>query len=357
MEKKGYLLLANGKLFEGVLRGAQKSATAELVFTTAMSGYMDVLTDPSYEGQIVIQTFPTIGNPGVIAPECSGSHLSGYVVRELCDTPSNFRCEGKLEDFLAEQGIPCLTGVDTRALTRCIRNNGVMNAAILTEKPADVAAAAAELAAAKITVSLPQEDVSTITTAAGEGKHHVVLWNFGAKGAIQRELEERGCTVTVVPANACAEDILRLAPDGVVLGSGAGDPAEQTAIIEQIGNVCKQRLPMLGIGLGHQLLALSQGAATSKMKYGHRGGNQPAKDVKTGQVYMTAQAHGYVVEGNTLPENIAVRYVNINDGTCEGVDYIGMPAFSVQFHPESDGGPLDTRFLFDRFVAMMEGRK
>ena len=221
MEKKGYLLLANGKLFEGVLRGAQKSATAELVSTTAMSGYMDVLTDPSYEGQIVIQTFPTIGNPGVIAPECSGSHLSGYVVRELCDTPSNFRCEGKLEGFLAEQGIPCLTGVDTRALTRCIRNNGVMNAAILTEKPADVAAAAAELAAAKITVSLPQEDVSTITTAAGEGKHHVVLWNFGAKGAIQRELEERGCTVTVVPANACAEDILRLAPDGVVLGSGA----------------------------------------------------------------------------------------------------------------------------------------
>lgn len=357
MEKKGYLLLANGQLFEGVLRGAQKSATAELVFTTAMSGYMETLTDPSYEGQIVIQTFPTIGNPGVIAPEKGGAHLAGYVVRELCDTPSNFRCEGTLDEFLKELDVPCLTGVDTRALTRAIRNNGVMNAAILTEKPDDVAAAAAELAKAKIVITLPQEDMSTVTTAAGEGKHHVVLWNFGAKAAIQRELEERGCTVTCVPANANAKDIIRLAPDGVVLGNGAGNPADYADIAAQIAEVCKQRIPMLGVGLGHQLLAISQGAVTSKMKYGHRGGNQPAKDVKTGQVYMTAQSHGYVVDIDTLPETVAIRYVNINDGTCEGLDYIGMPAFSVQFHPESDGGPLDTRFLFDRFVAMMEGRK
>ena len=357
MDKKGYLLLANGQLFEGVLRGAHKSVTAELVFTTAMSGYMETLTDPSYEGQIVIQTFPTIGNPGVIAPEVAGAHLSGYIVRELCDTPSNFRCEGKLDDFLKELDVPCLTDIDTRALTRCIRNNGVMNAAILTEKPQDVAAAAAELANTTVCVTLPQEDVGTSTTAAGEGKHHVVLWNFGAKAAIQRELESRGCTVTCVPANANAKDILRLAPDGVVLGNGAGDPAYHADVAAQIAEVAKQRIPMLGIGLGHQLLALNQGAATSKMKYGHRGGNQPAKDVKTGQVYMTAQSHGYVVDADTLPENVALRYVNINDGTCEGLDYIGMPAFSVQFHPEADGGPLDTRFLFDRFVAMMEGRK
>lgn len=355
MEKKGYLLLANGQLFEGVLQGAQQAATGEMVFTTATSGYMELLTDASYEGQIVVQTFPTIGNPGVIAPQPAAKHLAGYVVRELCEKPSNFRCEGTLDEYLAAQGIPCLTGVDTRALTRTIRNNGEMNAAILLEKPEDIEAAAAALRAAKPFVpALTDGEVVYPTT---EGKYSVVLWDMGSSEGLKLQLEARNCSVTCVPATTRAEDIIKLAPDGVVLGNGAGNPADYQLVIGQIAEVCKRRIPVFGVGLGHQLLALSQGATTFRLSHGHRGGNQPAKDVKKGLTFMTAQSHSYCVDKETLPSTAAVRYENANDGTCEGIDYLDMPAFSVQFHPEAEGGPLDTRFLFDRFIAMMNGRK
>ncbi len=359
MKKKGYLLLADGQLFEGELRGAEKSVMAELVFTTAMTGYLETLTDPSYEGQIVIQTFPTIGNYGVIPSdfESAAPRLSGYVVRELCDTPSNFRSEGALDEYLKARGVPCLTQVDTRALTRRIRDAGVMNAALLTELPEDVAALTAKLRALPFHPSIQDVTCAQARPAAAKGAYNVVLWDFGAKDNIRRELENRGCAVTVVPADTAAEAILALKPDGVMLSNGPGDPADNTRVFAELRALCQRRVPLFGICLGHQLLALSQGAATVKLKYGHRGANQPARDVKTGLSYMTSQNHGFAVDVASLPDNATLRFVNGNDGTCEGLDYTDMPAFSVQFHPEAAGGPLDTRFLFDRFIALMGGNK
>ena len=357
--KKGYLLLANGQLYQGTLLGAEKSVMAELVFTTAMTGYLETLTDPSYEGQIVIQTFPTIGNYGVIGEdfESRAPKLSGYIAREISDAPCNFRSEGRLGEWLAARGVPCLTGVDTRALTRTIRNAGVMNAALLTEKPADVDALAEQLKALPFHPSIQDVTCEGIVPPRTEGKYRVALWDFGAKENIQRELERRGCAVTVVPAGATAKDILDLNPDGLMLSNGPGDPADNTEVIRNLQELMRRSIPTFGICLGHQLLALSQGAKTVKLKYGHRGANQPARDVKTGLSYMTSQNHGFAVDIDTLPAGASLRFVNGNDGTCEGVDYTGMPAFSVQFHPEACGGPLDTRFLFDRFIAMMGGNK
>lgn len=359
MSKKGYLLLANGQLFEGKLRGAEKSVMAELVFNTAMTGYMETLTDPSYAGQIVIQTFPAIGNYGVIPPdfESDAPRLSGYIVRELCDEPNNFRCVGKLNDFLVERGIPCLTGVDTRALTRILRSEGVMNAAILTEKPENLDEVTAQLKALAFHPSVQAATCKEVLPAKGQGRYHVVLWDFGAKANIERELEKRGCAVTCVPADTTCEEILSLNPDGVMISNGPGDPQDNVAAISELQALCRHGIPLFGICLGHQLMALSQGGATVKLKYGHRGGNQPAKDVKTGLSYMTSQNHGFAVDLDSLPENASLRFINGNDGTCEGIDYVDMPAFSVQFHPEACGGPLDTRFLFDRFIALMGGNK
>lgn len=358
MEKKGYLLLADGSLYEGELRGAQKDARAELVFTTGMVGYMETLTDPVYEGQIVVQTFPCIGNYGVIPfeGEAPRPRLSGYVVRELCDEPSNFRCEGVLEDYLKAEGVTCLMGVDTRAIARRLRDNGVMNAAILTEKPADIAAAAAALAEENAQPNVLEASCQETVPAQGKGLHHVVLWDFGAKSEIMSELLRRSCTVTCVPASATAAEIAALQPDGVMLSNGAGDPAANVGVISELQALCEKGLPVFGVGLGHQLLALSQGGSTIRLAYGHRGGNQPIRDVKTGLNYITSQNHGYAVDLDNLPANASVRFVNCNDGTCEGLEY-DMPFFSVQFMPEACGGPHDTRFLFDRFIALMGGNK
>lgn len=359
MEKKGYLLLADGQLVEGILRGAQKEAKAELVFTTGMVGYIETLTDPSYNGQIVIQTFPCIGNYGMIPEDAESPkpRLAGYVVRELCDEPCNFRSEGNLDDFLKAQGIPCLTGVDTRALTRKLRDYGVMNAAILTEKPANIEEAAAQLKAMPFHPSVQEVSCTEIRQPETKGIYHVVLWDFGAKANIQRELEKRGCAVTCVPASTTCEEIMALQPDGVMLSNGPGDPSDNVEVIEELQALCKKDVPIFGICLGHQLLALSQGAKILKLKYGHRGANQPVKDVKTDLNYITSQNHGFAVDMDCLPENASVRFVNCNDGTCEGLDYTNMLAYSVQFHPEACSGPLDTRFLFDRFIAMMGGKK
>ncbi len=404
MEKKGYLLLADGQLFEGVRFGADKDVYAELVFTTAMTGYLETITDPSYTGQIVIQTFPSIGNYGVIPEDFESKRpgLSAYIVRECCDTPSNFRSQGTLSDYLKEQGIPGLCGVDTRQLTRRIRSAGVMNAALLMEKPEDMDAILAKLRALPFHPCVQDVSCKSVQEGQTEGKYHVVMWDFGAKDSIQHCLEERGCHVTRVPADTTADEILALKPDGVMLSNGPGDPADNTRIIEQLAllethkiptfGIClghqllalsqgakarklkyghrgenqpriieqlalleTHKIPTFGICLGHQLLALSQGAKARKLKYGHRGENQPAKDLVTGLSYMTSQNHGFAVDAETLPPHAVLRFVNGNDGTCEGLDYQGMPAFSVQFHPEACGGPLDTLFLFDRFIQMMGG--
>lgn len=359
LEQKAYLILENGQVFEGRRFGADGNITGEIVFTTAMTGYLETLTDPSYYGQMVVQTFPLIGNYGVIPSdfESSQPNVRAYIVREWCQEPSNFRNEGVLDAFLKSNNIIGLYDIDTRALTRIIREYGVMNARISSSKE-DAEAAPDRLKAYKIIEAVPSVSCKEVQRASGsDADFQVVLWDFGAKANIQRELEKRGCAVTVVPSSATGDQIAALRPDGVMLSNGPGDPAENTGIIHELNALCEHKIPLFGICLGHQLLALSQGAKTAKLKYGHRGANQPVKHLGSGRVYITSQNHGYAVVNDTLPANAVMSFINANDGTSEGIDYTDMPAFSVQFHPEAAGGPLDTAFLFDRFVQMMkEGR-
>lgn len=359
MEQQAYLVLENGTVFQGFRFGASRDAVGELVFTTAMTGYLETLTDPSFFGQLVVQTFPLIGNYGVIPEdfESDSPVLHGYIVRDWCQEPSNFRCQGDLDTFLKERNIPGLYGIDTRALTRIVREAGVMNARILGHPPTAADVEALKSFRIQGAVKAVSGDAETVRKPEGEIKHRIVLWSFGAKRNIERELVRRGCEVTVVPAHTTAERILSLQPDGIMLSNGPGDPMDNPDIVEQLRLVCEKKIPMFGICLGHQLLALAQGARTEKMKYGHRGENQPAKDTQTGQVYITAQNHGYTVVNDSLPDNAELRFVNVNDGTCEGIRYTDMPAFTVQFHPEACGGPLDTEFLFDAFIESVEGAK
>lgn len=358
MRKDGYLILRNGMVFRGEMFGADTEVTGELVFTTAMTGYLETLTDPSYYGQIVIQTFPLIGNYGVIPQdfESSGISLKGYIVRQWCQAPSNFRNEGKLDAFLSQHGVAALCGIDTRALTRIVREYGVMNARI-SRSPELTAQERQELEDYRVRNAVMSVSGQKRTLTGDRTDYRVVLWDFGAKENIARELVKRGCEVTVMPAGSTAEEIAELAPDGIMLSNGPGDPAENTGIIRELAKLCRHRIPTFGICLGHQLLALSQGAVTSKLKYGHRGANQPAKELASGRVYITSQNHGYAVEADSLPGSARLSFINANDGTCEGVEYTDMPAFTVQFHPEACGGPRDTAFLFDRFIDLMKEGK
>ena len=349
---KRYLTLEDGTTFVGEGFGAAADAVGELVFTTGMCGYIETLTDPSYAGQIVVQTFPMIGNYGIIQSDFEGKcAVRGYVVHEWCDTPSNFRAAGDLDAYLRSVGVPGIAGIDTRALTRILRECGTMNATITDAVPADLAAVRAYAvtdAVAAVTCA-----AATVYPAEGETHYRVALLDFGAKRNIIRSLTARGCTVTVYPASTPAADILAAAPDGVMLSNGPGDPAENTAIIAEIGKLLG-RVPVFGICLGHQLMALAVGGSTVKLKYGHHGVNQPARDLVGGRTYITSQNHGYAVVGDSLPCG-EVRFVNANDGTCEGIDYPALRAFSVQFHPEACAGPHDTAFLFDRFCNLMKG--
>ena len=350
--KKGYLILQDGQVFEGVRFGAETDTVGELVFTTGMCGYVETLTDPSYAGQIVMQTYPLIGNYGIIREDFEGACcVKGYVVREYCDTPSNFRTDCDLDTYLKEQGVPGLCGVDTRELTRIIREHGVMNAAICDEIPADLTPIKTYAITGVVeAVSCKEPDRYQ---AEGEERFRVSLLDYGAKRNIVRELQKRGCTVTVLPATTSAEEILAADPDGVMLSNGPGDPAENTYQIEQIRKLLGKG-PMFGICLGHQLTALAAGGSTYKLKYGHRGVNQPVRDLNGVRTYITSQNHGYAVDGDTVKLG-KVRFVNANDGTCEGIDYPELKAFTVQFHPEACTGPKDTSFLFDQFVELMKG--
>ena len=357
--QKAYLILENGTIFEGKSFGQTGETVGEIVFTTAMTGYLETLTDPSYYGQIVVQTFPLIGNYGVIPSdfESSHPHVKGYIVRDWCQEPSNFRCEGDLDTFLKQEGIIGLYGIDTRALTKIVRESGVMNGKIVMEGTTDFGLT--ELKKYKIIDAVKNTTCKEEVTYKPEGeiKHRICLLDLGAKANICRELVNRGCEVTVMPSCTEAERIFELNPDGVMLSNGPGDPAENVEVIEEIKKICEKKIPTFGICLGHQLLALSQGAKTEKLKYGHRGANQPAKNEKTGRVYITSQNHGYAVVNDSLGDNAVLSFTNANDGTCEGIDYKNMPAFSVQFHPEACGGPLDTGFLFDRFISLIETGK
>ena len=350
---KVYLTLQNGKQFVGSRFGASGDVIGELVFTTGMTGYIETLTDPSYYGQIVTQTFPLIGNYGVTPDfESKKPWVSAYVVREKCDMPSNFRCEDTLDKYLKDNGIIGVYGIDTRELTKIVRESGVMNAAITTRPLvdfSDVKSYTIKNAVKSVSCTAPEYygDPSGLK---------VVVWDFGAKENIVRELVKRGCDVIRVPAGYTAEEILALAPDGVMLTNGPGDPAENTGIIENIKRLAG-KLPVFGICLGHQLFALAMGGKTKKMKYGHRGANQPVKELKTGTVYISSQNHGYEVLADSIKNVGRLSFVNANDNTCEGVEYPDLNAFTVQFHPEACAGPLDARDLFDRFMNMMDGGK
>lgn len=355
-EEKIYLTLENGRVFTGHPFGAAGEVTGEIVFTTAMTGYLETITDPSYCGQMVVQTFPLIGNYGVIPEDFESPRpwLAAYIVREHCEAPSNFRCKGRLDDYLKKEGIVGLYGIDTRELTRIIREHGVMNAKITRDAP-DLPAVQKELTAFAVRGAVEQVSIEKAERYAPEEiKRRVALWDFGAKHNIRRELVSRGCEVLCLPQSATAREILELQPDGLMLSNGPGDPAENGKIIRELRLLLEQKLPTFGICLGHQLLALASGGKTGKLKYGHRGANQPARDTKTGRVYITSQNHGYAVLPDSLPDTAKMRFVNANDGTCEGVDYTDRPAFSVQFHPEASGGPRDTMFLFDRFMELMD---
>ena len=350
--KKRYLVLEDGQVFTGWAVGADAERVGELVFTTGMCGYIETLTDPSYYGQIVLQTFPSIGNYGIIPADFEGScQVRGYVVRDLCDEPSNFRSEGTVDAFLKERGVPGITGVDTREITRIIREHGVMNAILCDTPPASLD----EVKAFRITdavahVSTAEEEAYP---AVGEEKFRVALLDYGEKRNILRELCKRGCTVERYPYNTPAETILAGGYDGLMLSNGPGDPAENRGPIEELRKLFG-KIPMFGICLGHQLMALSQGGETVKLKYGHRGANQPVRDLMGTRTYITSQNHGYAVVSESL-KNGVVRYIQANDRTCEGIDYPESRAFSVQFHPEACAGPADTAFLFDRFCDLMGG--
>ncbi len=350
---KVYLTLQNGKQFVGTRFGADGDVVGELVFTTGMTGYVETLTDPSYYGQIVTQTFPLIGNYGVTPDfESKKPWVSAYIVREKCDEPSNFRCEEALDKYLKDNGIIGIYGVDTRELTKIVRESGVMNAAITSRPLADLSEVKA-YAVRNAVMSVTCRDVEYFGDPNGL---KVVVWDFGAKDNIVRELVKRGCYCIRVPAWYTAEQILALEPRGLMLVNGPGDPAENVGIIENIKKLAG-KLPVFGICLGHQLFALAMGGKTKKMKYGHRGANQPVKCLATGRVYISSQNHGYEVISSSLEGVGTLSYVNANDNTCEGFDYPQLNAYTVQFHPEACGGPQDASFLFDKFIKnMTEGK-
>ena len=350
---KVYLTLQNGKQFVGTRFGAGGDVIGELVFTTGMTGYVETLTDPSYYGQIVTQTFPLIGNYGVTPDfESKKPWVSAYIVREKCDAPSNFRCDETLDKYLKDNGIIGVYGVDTRELTKIVRESGVMNAAITSKPVPDFSA---------IKSYVIRDAVKSVTCKQPEyygdpDGLKVVVWDFGAKDNIVRELVKRGCYCIKVPSTYTAEQILALNPRGLMLCNGPGDPAENVEIIENLKKLAG-KLPIFGICLGHQLFALAMGGKTKKMKYGHRGANQPVKSLATGRVYISSQNHGYEVISSSLEGVGQLSYINANDNTCEGFDYPQLNAYTVQFHPEACGGPQDASFLFDKFIKnMTEGK-
>ena len=358
---KAFIVLENGMVFEGENFGAAGTSVGEVVFNTGMVGYEETLTDPSYYGQIITQTYPLIGNYGVNGEDAESGRVwaFGYIVRQVCDEPSNFRSRGTVDAFLKEQGVIGVQGVDTRRLTRILRESGVMNGALTTEYASAGQALADEALMARIKGYAVTGAVDAVTagethTYNEEGAPHVALFDYGYKRNIRRTRVGRGSKVTVGPARTTAAELRALGVDGIMLSNGPGDPAENTAIIENLKEITHMGLPVFGICLGHQLTALAHGARTQKLKYGHRGVNQPVTDFAMDRTFITSQNHGYAVVADTVDPALAqVSHVNANDKTVEGVRYRDIPCFTVQFHPEACSGPKDTGYLFDEFVAMM----
>ena len=356
---KAFLILEDGTVFEGKSIGTTRDMISEIVFNTSMTGYLEVLTDPSYAGQAVVMTYPLIGNYGICYEDMESKRPwpDGYIVRELSRMPSNFRSQGTIQEFLEKNEIPGICGIDTRALTQLLREKGTMNGMITRREDFDLEEILPKLKAYSPTGVVMATTCKEREVLPGDG-YKVALLDLGAKKNIGDSLHKRGCEVTIYPADTKAEDILAANPDGIMLSNGPGDPKECTEIIKEIKKLYDSNVPIFAICLGHQLMALANGLDTHKMKYGHRGGNHPVKDLKTGRVYITSQNHGYVVDTDKLDPKVAVpAFVNVNDGTNEGLSYTGKNIFTVQYHPEACPGPQDSAYLFDRFLDMMAAEK
>lgn len=391
---KAFLILEDGTVFQGTHIGADREIISEIVFNTSMAGYLEVLTDPSYAGQAVCMTYPLIGNYGICKDDMESLKPwpDGFIVRELSRIPSNFRCDMTIQQFLEQNNVPGIAGIDTRALTKILREKGTMNGMITTREQIDMQELLPKLQAYttgkvvekvscrekyQVTAARTLEDNGPFTGAArfdqdayAKGKREkrpalvrelngsglrVALMDFGAKSNIADSLAARGCEVTIYPALTAAKEIIEDRPDGIMLSNGPGDPKECGSVIEEIRQLYQTDIPIFAICLGHQLMALATGADTHKMKYGHRGGNHPVKDLATGRVYISSQNHGYVVDTDKLdPAVVAPAFINVNDGTNEGLIYTGKSIFTVQFHPEACPGPQDSGYLFDRFINMMK---
>ncbi len=366
MNDKAWLALEDGSVYAGRACGAAGEAGGEFVFNTAMTGYQEILTDASYAGQCVVMTYPLIGNYGITASdnESARPRLSAFVVREMCKTPSNYESIQPVGDFLKKHGIVGIEEVDTRALTLKLRDKGALRGIISTldgDKKRLVAKA-------KALPSMAGQNLAKVVTCEkpyswnedfvqNKRPLHVVVMDFGVKHGILRCLAAMGCTVTVVPAATTAEQIFKLKCDGVLLSNGPGDPEPVTDAIETIKSLLVERLPIFGICLGHQLLGLALGGKTYKLKFGHHGSNHPVKDLETGKIEITSQNHGFCVDLKSLPSAVRTTHVNLNDGTSEGMAHTELPAFSVQYHPEASAGPHDSRYLFERFRALMLERQ
>ncbi len=345
---KAQLVLKNGRRFCGELFGCERETVGEVVFTTGMVGYQETITDPSFAGQFVVMTFPLIGNYGTNGEDMESERaaMNALIVREKCDFPSNFRCEKTLDDFLKEQGVVGLCGIDTRELTVILRSSGVMRGAIVTGEKSD-----AEIK--KIIDSLDNSDVIMRTTAKKKyvyskgTKYNIACIDMGSKTNLLRSLAAENATVTVFPANVSAEEILAEKPDLVFISNGPGDPLDAPGTVDTVRALIG-KIPVCGICMGHQIIGLALGCKTKKLKFGHHGGNHPVKDRETGRVFITSQNHNYIV--SDLPEDVIETFTNVNDGTCEGIMHKTLPVQSVQFHPEAAPGPHDTRFLFSRFL-------
>ena len=376
---KAFLILEDGTIFCGSSIGSDREVISEIVFNTSMTGYLEVLTDPSYAGQAVVMTYPLIGNYGICREDMESDKPwpDGFIVRELSRIPSNFRSGDTIQHFLKEYDIPGISGIDTRALTKILREKGTMNGMITTHVYEDYAEPIERIKNYQVTgvvkaASCREKYVvagdetafagaarrkGAVESRAGEGKR-VALLDLGAKRNIAHALAERGCQVTVYPCDTPADEILSANPDGIMLSNGPGDPKENVEIIGEIRKLYQSEIPIFAICLGHQLMALAVGADTYKLKYGHRGGNHPVKDLTAGRVYISSQNHGYAVSLESLDPQVAVpAFVNVNDGTNEGLRYVGKNIFTVQFHPEACPGPQDSGYLCDRFIEMMGGKE
>lgn len=353
---KAFLILEDGTTFVGTSIGSTRETISEIVFNTSVTGYVEVLTDPSYAGQAVTMTYPLIGNYGVCYEDMESSKAwpDGFIVRELSRMPSNFRSEVTIQKFLIDNDIPGISGIDTRALTKILRDKGTMNGMITTTEYSDLSEVLP-----KIKAYCAKDLVKTVTctkkyTLEGNGAK-VALLDLGEKRSIVNFLNDKGCEVTVYPAFTPADEIIASNPDGIMISAGPGDPKACSEIIAEVKKFYESDIPVFATGLGHELMALATGADTKKLKYGHRGANHPVKDLSIGKTYISAQNHGYVVDETTLnPAVVKPAFVNVNDNTNEGLEYIGKNILTVQFNPEACTGSQGTAYLFDRFMKMME---